>query len=210
MLVMVEHALSAQQMVLHPDLIAQQSRNTAYKMLWSERYNQTMQSIQEYRTGILANLATVERIQQQIFSSLTQVQQGLQDGKTIWYISKRIPRIFSLFEQATVLAAKKPYLLPMVSQESELSYRRILALTQYLHKSLLTADETLLMDPAARGKFVHQVYEEVRVVEALAQHLVFTLQASVLQDAIQQVVPYKDYLQMDRAIIEGILRQWKY
>ena len=98
----------------------------------------------------------------------------------------------------------------MVSREAQLCYRRILNLTQYLQEVLLTADEAVLMDPAARGKFVHQVYEEVRVMEALGQHLVFTLQANDLQDAIQQVVPYRDYIQMDRAIIEGIIRQWKY
>ena len=203
-------AVSAQQVVLHPDLIAQQSRNTAYKMFWSERYAHTLQSIQEHREGTLASLATVEQIQQKIFTSLTQVQQGLQDGKTMGYIAKRIPHIFSLYTEAAVLAAQKPYLLAMVSREAELCYRRILNLTQYLQQSLLTADETMLMDPSARAKFVHQVYEEVRVMEALGHHLVFTLQANNLQDAIQQVVPYKDYVQMDRAIIEGILRQWTY
>lgn len=204
------YAIHAQQVVIHPDLIAQQSRNTAYKMLWSARYNNTLQNIREHRTSTLASMTGVEQIQQKIFNSLTQVQQGLQDGKTIWYISKKIPHIFSLFEEAATLAAKKPYLLPMVSREAQLCYRRILNLTQYLQEVLLTADEAVLMDPAARGKFVHQVYEEVRVMEALGQHLVFTLQANDLQDAIQQVVPYRDYIQMDRAIIDGIIRQWKY
>jgi hypothetical protein len=202
--------LPAQQVVIHPDLIAQQGRNTAYKLFWSERYNSTLQSIREHRSSTLGSMTAVEQIQQKIFKSLTQVEQGLQDGKTIWYISKRIPHIFSLFEEAAVLAAKKPFLLPMVSKEAELCYQRIGNLTQYLQEVLLTADETVLMDPAARAKFVHQMYEEVRVMEALGQHLVFTLQAHTLQDAIQQVVPYKDYIQMDRAIIEGILRQWKY
>jgi hypothetical protein len=50
----------------------------------------------------------------------------------------------------------------------------------------------------------------VRVTEALAENIVRTLNMSKLQDAVQSVVPYRDYLQMDKAIIDGILRQWKY
>lgn len=202
--------LHAQQVVIHPDLIAQQGRNTAYKMFWAERYNNTLENIKDHRSGTLGSMAAVEQIQQKIFKSLTLVEQGLKDGKTVWYIARKIPRIFSLYEEAAKLAVKKPYLLTMVSREAELCYQRMLKLTQYLQEALLTSDESVLMDPVTRAKLVHQVYEEVRVMEALGQHLVFTLQAHTLQDAIQQVIPYKDYIQMDRAIIEGILRQWKY
>lgn len=204
------NVLHAQQVVIHPDLIAQQGRNTAYKMFWAERYNNTLEQIKDHRSGILSSMAAVEQIQQKIFKNLTMVEQGLKDGKTVWYIARKIPRIFSLYEEAAKLAAKKPYLLTMVSKEAELCYQRMLKLTQYLQESLLSSDESVLMDPVTRAKLVHQVYEEVRVMEALGQHLVFTLQAQTLQDAIQQVIPYKDYIQMDRAIIEGILRQWKY
>ena len=202
--------LHAQQVVIHPDLISQQGRNTAYKLFWAARYNKTLEHIKDHRSSTLGSMAAVEQIQQKIFKSLTLVEQGLKDGRTVWYTARKIPRIFSLYEEAAKLAVKKPYLLTMVSREAELCYQRLLNLTQYLQEALLTSDESVLMDPVTRAKLVHQVYEEVRVMEALGQHLVFTLQAHTLQNAIQQVIPYKDYIQMDRAIIEGILRQWKY
>ena len=93
------HTIHAQQVVMHPDLIAQQSRNTAYKMFWSGRYSNTLQNIREHRNSTLASMTGVEQIQQKIFNSLTQVQQGLQDGKTIWYIPKKSPIFFPFLKK---------------------------------------------------------------------------------------------------------------
>lgn len=201
---------SAQQLVIHPDLLAQQARNTAVKQGWLGLYGNRLEDIRTDRSATLASLATVERIQEQVYRTLTQVQQGLRDGRTVWYLSKRIPRVFALMQEAVRLAAQKPYLLPMVVKESNLCYRRLLNLSGYLQQTLLQADERTLIDPATRGELVTKIYEEVRVTEALAENIVRTLNMSKLQDAVQSVVPYRDYLQMDKAIIDGILRQWKY
>ena len=200
----------AQQIVIHPDMTAQQGRNAAAKRLWLGLHDDKFEDIKADRSATLSSLATIERIQQQVFSALTRVQQAVTDGRTVWYISQRIPRVFALMREATALAAQKPHLLPMVAKESNLCYLRLLNLSKYLQETLLAADERTLMDPAKRGELVRKVYDEVRVTEALAENIVQTLKMSQLQDAVHSVVPYKDYLQIDKAIIEGILRQWKY
>ena len=38
---------------------------------------------------------------------------------------------------------------------------------------------------------------------------VATLRVSQLQDAINVIIPYQDYVQADRAIIQSILTRWK-
>ncbi len=38
---------------------------------------------------------------------------------------------------------------------------------------------------------------------------VATLRVSRLQDAINVIIPYQDYVQADRAIIQSILNRWK-
>ena len=58
---------------------------------------------------------------------------------------------------------------------------------------------------AVRMGFITQA----QVTEALAEHMVATLQVSRLQDAINEIVPYQDYLQADKAIIQSILTRFK-
>jgi hypothetical protein len=78
-----------------------------------------------------------------------------------------------------------------------------------LNQSLLQGDDKTLIDPARRGELVRKVYDELRVTEALAEQMVATLQVSRLQDAINEIVPYQDYLQADKAIIQSILTRFK-
>ena len=203
-------ASQAQQVVIHPDMISQQSVNTATARMWLGLYENRLEDIRSHRQRTLAAMATIERIQQQVFEALTRVQDAVQDGKTVWYISKKIPGILSSLSDAVQLAAQKPQLLPLVVREANLCQLRMVKLMQYLQEHLLRDNRDVLMDPARRGELIRKVYDELRVTEALAEHIVQTLKMSRLQDAVQSVVPYKDYLQMDKAIIDGILRQWTY
>ena len=200
----------AQQVVIHPDMISQQSVNTATARMWLGLYENRLEDIRSHRQRTLSAMATIERIQQQVFEALTRVQDAVQDGKTVWHISKKIPGVISSLSEAVQLAAQKPQLLPLVVREANLCQLRMVKLMQYLQEHLLRDNRNVLMDPARRGELIRKVYDELRVTEALAEHIVQTLKMSRLQDAVQSVVPYKDYLQMDKAIIDGILRQWTY
>ena len=200
----------AQQVVIHPDMISQQSVNTATARMWLGLYENRLEDIRSHRQRTLSAMATIERIQQQVFEALTRVQDAVQDGKTVWYISKKIPGVITSLSEAVQLAAQKPQLLPLVVREANLCQLRMVKLMQYLQEHLLRDNRDVLMDPARRGELIRKVYDELRVTEALAEHIVQTLKMSRLQDAVQSVVPYKDYLQMDKAIIDGILRQWTY
>jgi hypothetical protein len=104
----------------------------------------------------------------------------------------------------------RPELLPLVVREADLCQMRLVRLAAYLNETLLSNNEAVLMDPARRGELVRRVYDEVRVTEALAESMVQKLKMSRFQDVVQSVVPYRDYIQMDRQIIDGILRRWKF
>ncbi len=200
----------AQQMVVHTDLPIQQIKNTAAKNLWLGMHKERLEEVRSHREKVLAALATIERIQAQVYSALTQVQSAVSDGATVRHIVRRIPKVVQTMGEAARLAADRPELLPLVVREADLCQMKLVRLAAYLNETLLSNNEAVLMDPARRGELVRRVYDEVRVTKALAESMVQKLKMSRFQDVVQSVVPYRDYIQMDRAIIDGILRQWKY
>jgi hypothetical protein len=200
----------AQQMVVHTDLPLQQIRNTAAKNLWLGMHTERLEEVRSHREKVLAALGTIERIQAQVYSALTQVQSAVSDGATVRHIIRRIPKVVKTMGEAARLAVDRSELLPLVVREADLCQMRLVRLAAYLNETLLTRNEAVLMDPARRGELVRRVYDEVRVTEALAESMVQKLRMSRFQDVVQSVVPYRDYIQMDKAIIHGILRQWKY
>lgn len=208
-LLLVSGYAFAQQFVFHPDLSMQQVRNSAFKTLSLNLAAEQTKRISEHRAAVLAHLSAMEQIQHALHKSLTEVQSAIADGKTLIHIGKKVPHIFSLFQQALTLAAAKPQLLPTIHREANLCQIRLANLVTYLNQSLLQGDDKTLIDPARRGELVRKVYEELRVTEALAEHMVATLQVSRLQDAINEIVPYQDYMQADKAIIQSILIRWR-
>jgi hypothetical protein len=200
----------AQQIVVHTDLPVQQIKNTAAKNLWLGMHTERLDEVRSHRQKVLAALATIERIQAQVYSALTQVQSAVSGGATVRHIIRRIPKVVQTMGEAARLAADRPELLPLVVREADLCQLRLVRLAVYLNETLLTNNETVLMDPARRGELVRRVYDEVRVTEALAESMVHKLRMSRFQDVVQSVVPYRDYIQMDKQIIDGILRRWKY
>ena len=201
---------SAQQVVVHTDLPIQQIKNTAAKNLWLGMHRERLEEVRSHREKVLASLATIERIQDRVYSALTQVQSAVSDGATVRHIVRRIPKVAETLREAARLAVDRPELLPLVVREADLCQMRLLRLASHLQETLLTQRNDVLMDPARRGELVRRVYDEVRVTEALAEGMVFKLRMGRLQDVVQSVVPYRDYVQMDKAIIDGILRRWTY
>jgi hypothetical protein len=200
----------AQQIVVHTDLPVQQIKNTAAKNLWLGMHTERLDEVRSHRQKVLAALGTIERIQEQVYSALTQVQSAVSDGATVRHIARRIPTVVQTMGEAARLAVDRPELLPLVVREADLCQMRLIRLAAYLNETLLSNNEDVLMDPARRGELVRRVYDEVRVTEALAESMVQKLRMSRFQDVVQSVVPYRDYIQMDKQIIDGILRRWKY
>jgi hypothetical protein len=200
--------LQAQQIVFHPDLALQQSRNSAFKTLSLNLAAEQTRRIEEHRRAVLGHLATLERIEHQLHRSLTEVQSALSDGRTVYHIARRVPRIMARMQEALQLAAAKPQLLPAVHREANLAVLRLSDLVGYLNRALLQGDGRTLIDPARRGELVRKVHDELRVTEALAEQIVATLRVSRLQDAVDAVIPFQDRLQADRTIIQSILSRW--
>lgn len=205
------HIISvAQQYVIHKDLLGIQARNTAYKNLWNSNYANKLDEIKSDREKVASYLTVIEAVQNKIYSSLVNVDDAIKNGKTLGYISKKIPLIFNNLSEAAKLAIGKPYLLIMVQNQSQVFIARITNLSNYLRDIVLSQDEQILIDQAKRDRFVYEVYQEINVLYHLSQSIVDQFKMHNLSDAINEVVPYKLFINVDKIIVNGILTKLKF
>ncbi len=200
----------AQSFVIHNDLMATQGRNSSYKIAWNELYGQKLDAIQKDREKTSSCLGIINQVQEKILKSLSNVDDAIKNGKTLIYISKKIPVIFSNLQKSVKAAAGKPYALVLVTQQVPIFTARLTQLTNYLHQQLLANDETILIDQATRDRLVRTVYDEINVLYQLSNSMYSTIEAANFQDAANKIVPFQTYINIDHAIIQDILFRFKF
>ncbi|WP_462254678.1 hypothetical protein [Ferruginibacter sp.] len=200
----------AQSFVIHNDLIATQTKNSAYKIAWNELYGQKLDAIKKDRERTTSYLGIIQQVQEKILQCLSNVDAAIKNGKALFYISKKIPLIFTNLQKSVVAAVGKPYSLALVGNQIPIFTVRLTNLTNYLNQQVLGSDESILIDQAARDRFVRTVYDEINVLYQLSNSMYRTIESANFQDAVNKIVPFQTYINIDRVIIQDILFRFKF
>jgi hypothetical protein len=201
--------VKAQRVVVHTDLIPRMQANTEYKIMMNKRYEDKLNQVKEDRENTLAYGTTIEQVQRRVFNSLTNVDDALRNGKTVLYISKKIPQIFANLTEAAQLAAGKPYLTTIAADYAQVITERAVKLQHYLSSYVLTDDPRVLINPTDRAKFVHEVYQNIQIIDAMSGSLVRIFKMYNLQDAVNKVIPVEMYMNVDKTLIQDIIKKVK-
>ena len=202
--------IKAQSFVIHNDLIATQLNNSSYKIVWNELYGQKLDAIKKDREITTANLGIIQQVQEKILKSLSNVDDAIKNGKALFYISKKIPLIYTNLQKSVVAAVGKPYSLALVNDQIPVFTVRLTNLTKYLNQQVLGNDESILMDQSARDRLVRNVYEEINVLYQLSNSMYRTIESANFQDAVNKIVPFQTYINIDNVIIQDILFRFKF
>lgn len=194
----------------HTDLPFTQLENTAFKCGWNYTYANKLKEIKENREKTLAYLTFVEEVQRKIYNTLSNVDGAVKDGKTMWALSKKVPEILKNLEKSVELAAGKPYLLTITGDMYNVFYQRCVNLTTYLQEVILKSGDKILIDPVRRHKLVYDVYSEINVLYQLSKSILDQYRLKILQDAVDKVIPVSTFYNVDKMIVQDILRKIKF
>jgi hypothetical protein len=199
----------AQTVVVHTDLISQMQVNADYKIGMHKIYQTKLDQVKDRREKTLAYATVIEEVQNSVFNSLTNVDAAIRNGKTLIYISKKIPKIFDNLAEASQLAMGKPFLMTIAKDQAQVITERVIRLQDYLNNYVLKDDSKILINPTDRAKFVHEVYQNIQIIEAMSSSLVRTFKVYNLQDAVNKIVPFQMYMNVDKILIQDIVKKVK-
>lgn len=155
------------------------------------------------------NIGSLVLTEQLIFSSLTQVDQGLKSGLMIQDISQLLNEIYQQSSELVSYASSRPELLLFAERFSkQLKTRGVNLLTQ-VSDHILAEKADLLMNAEKRDALLRKIALELRLIRSL----VFSLRKSMFWAAqrslISQVNPFKDFLNIDKRMVDQIISRYK-
>lgn len=198
-------AQSPVQVVNHKDLIHQVVVNSLFKQGWHRLYNQTLDSIEDSKRKQLIATETIDHVQGKIYKVLNNVQSGLRHGKMMTYTIEYIPKIFENLKEAGTIMAGKPQAVVLLQGYYQLYQARITGILTSLSQLVTSPPKDLLLSPARREEIVYELYTNVMLLHATSAYLLGQCQQVRLQDAIEKIIPFQGYANMDAQIVQGIL-----
>ena len=201
----------SQSIVYHQDLMQRVAENTADKQSWLLLYNNSLDSIQSHRKKVLANWSVIEAVQQKIYKNLTNVDDGIRQSRQLYYIAQKVPKIFDNILQASQIAIGKPYLVIYWNGTGQLLIDKILSLQNFVSTFIMSHDnDSLLIDQTTRDQLLWATYNQVNTIYNISNNMVYQFRQYTLQMAINKVVPYDWYINLDKGITQQILNNAKF
>jgi hypothetical protein len=196
--------------VFHTDLPVRQIENTAVKQACLAEYGTKLKQIENDRAVTSADLALVEEIQAMLVKSFANCDDAIRNGKSLYYAFQRLPKIYDNLQKAAGLAAAKPFLIPLAASAGSIIVSRLGNLVDYIKNTVTNDDYGVFIDQAKRDKLIMHVYAEVKTLYAYSSSLYNKFNWYNIQDAVNQIVPYKNMVNQDLAIINNIKSTFKF
>ena len=200
-----------QSIVYHKDLMQRVAENTVDKQSWLLLYNNSLDTVQSDRKKVLANWSTIEAVQQKIYNNLTNVDDGIKESRQLYYIAQKVPKIFDNIFEASKIAVGKPYLVVYWNGTGQLLIDKILSLQNFVSTFIMSHhNDSLLIDQTTRDQLLWTTYNMINTIYNISSNMVYMFRQYTLQMAINKVVPYQWYINLDKSITQQILNKAKF
>jgi hypothetical protein len=201
----------SQSIVYHQDLMQRVAENTADKQSWLMLYNNSLDTVQSDRKKVLANWSTIEAVQQKIYNSLTNVDDGIKESKQLYYIAQKVPKIFDNIVEAGKIAVGKPFLVVYWNGTGQLLTDKILSLQNFVSTFIMSHNnDSLLIDQTTRDQLLWTTYNVINTIYNISSNILNMFRQYTLQMAINKVMPYGWYINFDKSLTQQILNNAKF
>lgn len=201
---------SKAQFVIHMDntyqnVALQSGKKTAYLSM----YLSVAADIEKYKRKTTQDYLIIEQVQNSIYQSLNEVDELTRQAKSAYYAGKQIIQMSDNLTKAGVLAAKKPYLLVYWRKMAPVMIGRALELKSFMTDYIQKNKKDVLMNKTKRDIFLWNTYEDIQALYNLSEVMLLDFKRVTLAEAVNTVVPYEYYLDLDKSIIQSSLERLK-
>jgi hypothetical protein len=196
--------------VFHTDLPVRQMENAAVKQACLAEYGAKLKQIENDRAVTSADLALVDEIQAKLVKSFANCDDAIRSCKSLYYAFQRLPKIYDNLQKAAGIATSKPYLIPLATNAGSIIAARLGNLVDYIQNTVTNNDYGVFINQAKRDKLIMHVYSEINTLYAYSSSLYSKFNLYTIQDEVNQIVPYKNMVNQDLAIINNIKSTFKF
>lgn len=207
---MISFLYSKAQFVIHTDNTYQNvALQSGKKIAYLSMYQSVAADIEKYKRKTTEDYLIIEQVQNRIYHSLNEVDELTRQAKSAYYAGKQIIKMSDNLAKAGKLAAKKPYLLVYWRKMAPVMIGRAMELQSFMTDYIQKNKKDVLMNKTARDIFLWNAYEDIEALYNLSAVMLLDFKRVTLAEAVNTVVPYEYYLDLDKSIIQTNLERLK-
>lgn len=169
-----------------------------------------LKKTKEVKQKTLASWTTVTAINNKVYYNLTNASDGIRNGKMMVSVTKKIPEIIENVSEAGKIAVGKPYLITIWNETGRMLVDRSLRLYSDINAIVLSADKEMLINQAKRDEILWRIYRQITIIYNMSRNMIFQFKYYNLQRAINKVLPYEYYINLDKNIVHQTLQNFKF
>lgn len=201
---------NAQSFVINDKLLVQMTKNHAVRLASEETFLNSYEKQKKLYEDINEKVAQVIAIQEYIYQQLKNVNTAILQSKKLIYIYQYLDRIYKNAGVMMSATSRKPDYALLATNY----YRNILLETQKLITELtaeiLNEDNDFLMDPMDREILIEKIYLRLRHINGNILYITLRIQNAHNIPYLYQVPLLKNYLNVDKLIVNDIIRKYNY
>lgn len=202
--------LKAQQIVINDQLLIQMTTNHGVRMASEQAFLDSYEKQKEMYDDIRNKTTQVIAIQEYIYQQLKNVNSALTQSKKLIYLYQYLGKIATNSNKMLNLSAQHPEYAVLVSKYYVEIGKQALKLKQEVTQDILNEDKDFLMDASDREMLIEKIFTRVRNINGNILYIILRLENSKKIPYLYQVPVFRNYINIDKAIVGDIILKYKY
>ena len=200
----------AQELVVDPTTSAAIAVNSGVINGQLNTTNNNLRLIQKGQLAVTGQLVIVNKLQNDIYTGLSQVASVINNLSTIKEIADCGTDIVSDVEQSVVIAKSDPVLLLFAEQGAREFETRAVTLATDVSAFVLKSGGQNLMDSGERGKLLNHIETEMQILRGIAYGMQRAMYWAKMRGIWASLNPWETWKNMDVQIANDVINNAKY
>ena len=202
--------VNSQQIVINDKLLTQITKNHAVRLASEQTFLDSYEKQKELYDEINNKTTQIIAIQEYIYQQLKNVNSALTQSKKLVYLYQYLGKIVTNSNKMLDLSAQHPEYAILVSKYYVEIGKQVLKLQQEVSQDILNEDKDFLMDAMDREMLIEKIFTRVRNINGNILYIILRLQNAKKIPYLYQIPVLRNYINIDKAIVGGIITKYKY
>ena len=201
--------INAQDIVFNDKLYIQLTKNQLVRNLSADQYKTSFEKQQELYKIANDKITQIIAIQEFIHSNLTNVNQGIKQGKKLYYLYQYWEKIFINANEVMDLTIVHPEYAILLTKFYIGVSLELLEMKKELKDEILREDKDFLMDHYDREVIINILLRRSRLINGYFISIKLRLQQAKKTPYIYQIPVISNYVNLDKMIVKDIIQKYK-
>ena len=202
--------INSQQIVINDKLLAQITKNHAVRLASEQTFLDSYEKQKKLYDEVKNKTAQVIAIQEYIYQQLKNVNSALTQSKKLIYLYQYLGKIVTNSNKMLDLSAQHPEYAVLVSKYYVEIGKQTMKLQQEVTQDILNENKDFLMDASDREMLIEKIFTRVRNINGNILYIILRLENAKKIPYLYQVPILRNYINIDKAIVEDIITNYQY